>query len=485
MKTLLLSFLLAGIFSFSETYAQPCSLANLQIENVYTGADGKCYADVFFDMDRDNGNRFIYIHFWNTTNYNKVAKARFKKGSGPKNADINGTTANPYPALATIAIDNNNYTAPVWSSYNYRPDATVTVVKGSSILVSSSPISGSGSKAMYRYYVKAVPLGTVAGGCSAANLGVVIWSTQSSSANSHIHCSLIGPVTPQFPLTITGSVNCATAKYTINVANTTSNTISGAIDIYADNGIRPNDGTFDPSTDAKFDEISYFLIEPNQTFTITRSVPAQYLGYNLFSQVMLSNNATQVQQLLTTTCGTLPVKIQSFNAVRNRQNVLVKWQTASEQYVRGFNILRMTEGEWKVVAFIPSQAADGFSSQALAYQYTDANTFKGISQYRIQEVAADGKSGLSDVKLVRGEEQAAGITLFPNPTTNGKVNIVFDNTSVRDILVTDISGRTVKQLKAVTTSNVQLENLNNGFYNVQVIDRTTNETVTQKLVVKL
>lgn len=484
MKTTLLAFLCMALLSFSKTFAQPCDLASVQLERVYTGADGKCYADVYFDMDRNNGNKFVYLHFWTAANFGKVVKSKFSNGAGPNFNDINGTPAKPHPALATIAIDNTDYTAPVWSSYNSRPRGTVTTVRGTSLQVSDMPVSGSGPKVFYRYTIKAVPLGILDGGCSAANINVIIWSTQANSINSHIHCSLMGPAAQQL-LAIDGLANCATAKYSLTITNTTGKTVSGNIDIYADNGIRPNDGFFDPPTDSKVDAISYFVVEPNQSYTITRAIPTTALGYNLFAQVMHSSHYTHVAQLFTTLCSTLPVRMQVLSATRMKQHVAVNWQTASEQNVRGFNILRHTEESgWKVIQFVPSQADGGNSSQSLSYQYIDINTTKGISQYRIQEVSNDGKTSLSEVKMVRGEELASKLTLYPSPTINGKAVIVFDKASVRDILVSDVSGRIVRQYRSITAGSTVIENLPNGIYNVQVIDGTTNEITVARLIVK-
>jgi hypothetical protein len=50
--------------------------------------------------------------------------------------------------------------------------------------------------------------------------------------------------------------------------------------------------------------------------------------------------------------------------------------------------------------------------------------------------------------------------------------------------VVDMSGRTVKQLNGITNTNITIDNLKSGFYNVQVIDRVTNEIVIEKLIVK-
>ena len=298
-RTLLALLLLTGLFA-NKALAQPCSLANLQI-SVSTGSDGKCYADISFDMDRNNGNKYIYIHLWNDANYALVNTSRWQKGSGPNNADINTN----HPALATIAIDNNDYNNPKFSSLSYRPDATVSVKTGTSVTTSSTPVSGSGPHAFYRYTVSHVLLGnTVNGGCSSGNVNGIIWSTQANSVNSHIHCSFIGAA-PARTLDLSGSADCGTKNYTLTINNTTNGSISGSFFVYADNGSGLNDGVFDPNTDAQIDN-GALSIGKGQTLTVNRSIPTAYLGYNLWAQVVLSDNTTQVIQLTTSTCPATP-----------------------------------------------------------------------------------------------------------------------------------------------------------------------------------
>ncbi len=476
MEKFLLSFFFLGFLAVKQLNAQPCTLSNLQITNVQT-TNGQCYADVTFDMDRNNGNKFVYVHIWSQANFAKVDKSIFKKGAGPKYTDLFGS-GNSHPVSATFAIDNFNSPTPTWSSYNYRPDPSVPVVKGSSLVVNAI-----GS--IERYTITNVPLGSTGGNCTTANFDGAVWSTQANSTNSHIHCSSVGKAVAAAPLTITGSASCAAAKFTINIKNTSGSTVSGIIDTYSDNGGSPNNGDFDPANDKLlYDNIS-FSVAANSTTTITRTIPFQYLNYNVWTQVMIPST-TVLRMLTISSCSPLPVKFQSFTATRNKQNVAVKWQTASEEAILGFNVLRLTDdGDWKVVAYVPSQAAGGFSSQALSYQLSDVNAFRGISQYRIEEIAMDGKSGLSDIKMVRGDEAISKLSVYPNPSSDGRINVVFDNNAVRDITVTDLSGRIVKQLRGVSNNSVLIENLNTGFYNLQVFDRTTNETATEKLIIKM
>ena len=149
----------------------------------------------------------------------------------------------------------------------------------------------------------------------------------------------------------------------------------------------------------------------------------------------------------------LPVTFKSFNAARNRSNVSLKWETASEQTNSGFAIERNTRGNWEQVAFVPTQAAGGNSDALLTYSLSDLNSEKGISQYRIKQIDIDAKSKYSEVRAVRGEGQAGKTTVYPNPSSNGRVNVVFEDATVtRDISVLDMSGRIVKQFRGVTNT---------------------------------
>lgn len=484
MKTTLLAFLCMALFPFSNLFAQPCDLTNIQFEKVYTGTDGKCYADLFFDMRANNGNKYIYVHFWTALNFSKIDKAAFTSGFAPGFAEINGTTANPHPALATLAIDNDNTSAPVWNASNYLPDPSVITVKAASLRVSSTPVSGSGPNALYRYTIKAVPLGNLGGACSAASLGVAVWSSQANSTKAKIHCSVLNSAVPE-SLALRGLVLCSQAKYTLTLTNKTGKAMSGKIDVLTDRGAQANDGSFDIAHCRKFDAITYFLVEPDQTLSIMRTIPDSCIGYNVFAQAVYSDEFSQLAQLSTTSCATLPVVLQSFSASRAKQQVAVNWQTASEQAVRGFNILRKGDGpDWKTIGFVPSKAAGGFSSENLFYEFADLFPLKGVSQYRLEELGSDGKTTLSEIRTVKGEEQATKITIYPNPAINGKAIIAFDKPSIRDVIISDMSGRIFKQLNGLTSSNATVDHLKDGFYIVQVIDRTTNESTVLRLVVK-
>lgn len=183
--------------------------------------------------------------------------------------------------------------------------------------------------------------------------------------------------------------------------------------------------------------------------------------------------------------GTLPVSFRAFSASRSNAVVALKWTTAMESNNHGFEIQRLIgNGTWETLSFIASQASGGNSSSDLTYSYTDQNSTKGISQYRIRQVDIDGRSKLSDIRVVRGYGQKGKTILYPNPSSDGKINILFDDvTGVRDISLMDLSGRVIKQMKGVTNNNIQIDNLTPGFYTVRIVNIETSEQAVEKFIV--
>ena len=181
----------------------------------------------------------------------------------------------------------------------------------------------------------------------------------------------------------------------------------------------------------------------------------------------------------------LPVKMTYFNAARSGQNVNLSWQTSFEENNTGFEIQRFTGvGGWQTIGFVATQATYGNSGIALNYQYTDINTTKGITQYRLKQVDKGNRSAYSVIRSVRGLGQKANTIIYPNPSGDGKVSVVFDDASgIHDVSLMDVSGKTLKQWKGVTNNTIQIDNLSSGFYTVRIVNAETGEQVVEKFIV--
>ena len=178
----------------------------------------------------------------------------------------------------------------------------------------------------------------------------------------------------------------------------------------------------------------------------------------------------------------LPENLAYFTAARNGKAISLAWQTVNEQHSKGFKVQRRTTGDWETIGFISTRSVDGNSSVKVSYDYADANPFRGVTQYRVIETTADGKERRSEIRAVKGESQANKAVLYPNPSVNGRLNLAFENTLVKDVLITDQSGRLMKQLAGVTTAIV-IENLLPGYYSINIINRGNNESQVLKAVV--
>jgi Secretion system C-terminal sorting domain len=180
----------------------------------------------------------------------------------------------------------------------------------------------------------------------------------------------------------------------------------------------------------------------------------------------------------------LPVRFQSFTATRQGKQVLLQWATAMEQNNKGFYLQRNTDGTWKDIGLVFSATEDGNSTIERNYTFNDLNPYSGLTQYRILQVDLDGRGHYSETRAVRGEASGSKLTIFPNPSTTGNVMVLFENTGLKDVTVSDVSGQTVQQHTKLTGSSLEIKNLRKGFYSILVHDGSTGATTAEKVIVK-
>jgi len=204
-------------------------------------------------------------------------------------------------------------------------------------------------------------------------------------------------------------------------------------------------------------------------------------GRNQLFRFLISYNGTPCGEQ-----GALPVSFRAFTVLRSSSVVDLKWTTATESNNLGFEIQRLIgNGSWQTISFVATQAAQGNSASDLTYTFTDLNQTKGISQYRIKQIDIDKRSRYSEIRAVRGEGQKGKTIVYPNPSNDGKVNVVFEDKDVsRNVSLTDVNGRVVKQWKNVLSNTLQIENLLTGFYTLRIINSETGEQIVEKIVVK-
>ncbi|MEJ8844762.1 T9SS type A sorting domain-containing protein [Lacibacter sp. H375] len=482
MKTFLLSFALAFTFVIgSKSTSAQCTVSDIFVQNISVvgGTATSCTVkfDVTFNIADNNGNKFIFIHAWlqeDYPNYFKCENGQSTLGgsvAAPKFSDL-------AKAFINIGLDNTGESPVVLTSY--PPDGSVsltTIDRASKVVLAD----GSANITLY---------GVVATSPVACTTPVVIvadlWSSQAASAQ-RAHCVNCGIRSSAGFLSAFGFVNCFANSYTGSLTNNTSTAISGYYRVYADvNG----DGYFTVGTDTLIQSSTNFTLAGSGSIALTGAVPVENSSQSLFVLVTqttgAATNASRLFLFPATVCGPLPVTFLSFDVNRiNRTDVLVKWETATEENNRGFVLQRKTgNGAWQQVAFIPSKAIGGNSSSTTSYSFTDMNNSKGLTQYRIQQIDFDGKTNISGTRVVRGEGQDDKMIIYPNPSTNGRVMIVFsENKLVRDIILVDMYGKLVKQWRGVEDNSLEIDKLTSGMYLLKVISRESGEQTSTKIVV--
>lgn len=183
---------------------------------------------------------------------------------------------------------------------------------------------------------------------------------------------------------------------------------------------------------------------------------------------------------------TLAVGLTRFTASRKDFNVDLNWSTSSEQNCNGFRVERSVDNgsSWQTAGFVNTLAVNGTSSTLLSYTFRDPNNSKNVSQYRLRQVDLDGNEKLSEIRLVPGLGSGSEILVYPNPSPDGKFNIVIDDgNSVYDISVIDMSGRIVKKISGIKTGTVQIDKLETGVYILKLSKPGEGDQFVRKIVV--
>lgn len=172
----------------------------------------------------------------------------------------------------------------------------------------------------------------------------------------------------------------------------------------------------------------------------------------------------------------LPVALLYFTGERlDEENVLLKWETASEvnnDYFQVERTLNPAQG-FETVGTIKG---NGTASAHAQYQSGDQNTYDTYTYYRLKQVDYDGTFRYSKIVAVRGGAGPLVVTAFPNP--GQAKHIRFKLSGLRQaagamISVYDVKGGVIYQNPSQQVSpegNVMLDlpNVPSGKYTLRV-----------------
>ncbi len=169
----------------------------------------------------------------------------------------------------------------------------------------------------------------------------------------------------------------------------------------------------------------------------------------------------------------LPIKLIDFTAQAQKDNIAIKWTTASEKNADQFKVERSPNGkDWHEIMVV---SAHNNSDIEQKYNVLDRNPYADMNYYRLREVDFDGSYTYSNVVTARFGKSNS-LHLFPNPvgeqlTLELGLSEVSDSDYVFSIY--DIQGKTVQQwTQNLADKNNHIErnigNISPGLYFLKV-----------------
>jgi hypothetical protein len=220
--------------------------------------------------------------------------------------------------------------------------------------------------------------------------------------------------------------------------------------------------------------VAYYRFDENTGTTVYDLTGNGYDGTNT------SLNGSQPASYTTSTApifGILPVDLLYFNADEKENNIELTWATASEKNNDYFTIYRSIDGEnWEEVSRIEGA---GNSNIVKNYNFIDNNPVNGTSYYKLRQTDFDGRYEEFEIVSVNIQLSETQVTLYPNPATD-YINVNYIVASSANEIKINIFNASGKLLISTTHENkefgneaqINLQNLDNGMYYMQVSDNS-------------
>ena len=185
----------------------------------------------------------------------------------------------------------------------------------------------------------------------------------------------------------------------------------------------------------------------------------------------------------------IPLTLLNFSGINNNSSNYLNWKTANEYNLYKTLIERSTDG---INFTFIGEVLPFNNGLEHTYQFQD-NNIMGLTKlfYRLKIIDMDASSKYSSIILLRNNQKAGDIYLWPNPITdNVTISMYSDvNTNV-EVRIMDVAGKTVtlSNYNVVKGNNqVNVTNLTRivkGVYILQLKDNTGSIQFVKKLIKK-
>jgi hypothetical protein len=196
------------------------------------------------------------------------------------------------------------------------------------------------------------------------------------------------------------------------------------------------------------------------------------------NQAVISNNdlGCDTEAEVEDACEAAPVELIFFKGKFENEEVMLTWQTASEQNNSFFEVEYSLNG--KNFKSIGKVIGNGTTLTLSDYQFRHSKPSGGLNYYRLKQVDADGTFAYSNIVsvLVQRDDD---LRIFPNPTT-GPVWLQGEVQGERTARVTDLSGRLVLEKNMTESALIDLFGQPSGVYLIEI--QTENQKIVKRVV---
>lgn len=182
------------------------------------------------------------------------------------------------------------------------------------------------------------------------------------------------------------------------------------------------------------------------------------------------------------TSAPLPVTFKSLKASQQGADIAIDWMVDNEINISKYEVEKSADG----VNFVKvdTTTATGADRSSTAYSWLDINPVQGNNFYRIRSISPTGAYEFSRVVMVKMGKGSPGISVFPNPVTNGIIGVQFKNLpqGIYNLRVINQLGQVITTKKITHTAGTSMETItienkmNPGVYQLEVIDPGKNIT---------
>lgn len=215
--------------------------------------------------------------------------------------------------------------------------------------------------------------------------------------------------------------------------------------------------------------------EPLNNFVFTSDLVKQIKITQIASRSTVESSGTAEFYFATPNPIILPIVLESFTALKEKDKAKLSWKTLSEINVSSFIIEYSNDGS--IFNAIGTIAATGNSSSPVAYSWLHNNPVTGNNYYRLKMVDHDGKfsySPIGVIKIINNEEPV--ISVYPNPV-HEVLNILLPKMGTTKTLLNVYSsnGRQVynKPVGKTQTMQLSVNSLASGVYYIRVVENGT------------